>query len=108
MLKSEPDPATLFSTPSVAGAAPDLDKSRYPGKRIERPVPFSDLVAQEPPADISLEHLEAGLAATFSTTIDNPFFKLPSAQDVESGAVPAAFAMYGPYYIGTNFTPEQI
>jgi hypothetical protein len=108
MPKSELDTDTLFSAPSMAGAAPGLDKPQYPGKRIERPVPFSDLVTQETPADISREHLEAGLASTFSTTIDNPFFKLPSAQDEQSGAVPAAFAMYGPYYVGTNFTPEQI
>jgi hypothetical protein len=108
MLKPEPNTATLFSAPSGAGAAPGPDQLQYPGKRIERAVPFSDLVTQGPPTDISREHLEAGLASTFSTTIDNPFFKLPSAQDEQSGAVPAAFAMYGPYYIGTNLTPEQI
>ncbi len=104
----EPDTNTLFSTPSGVMTAPGLDTPQYPGKRIERAVPFSDLFTQEPPADISREHLEAGLASTFSTTIDNPFFKLPSAQDEQSGAVPAAFAMYGPYYIGTPLTPGQI
>jgi hypothetical protein len=108
MLTPQPDTATLFSAPSAAGAAPGLDQPQYPGKRIERATPFSDLVAQAPPADISLEHWEAGLASTFSTTIDNPFFKLPSARDEENGAVSAAFTMYGPYYIGTNLTPEQI
>jgi hypothetical protein len=108
MPKPEPETNTLFNAPSVAGAAPGSDQPHYPGKRIERPVPFSELVTQESPADISVEFLEAGLASTFSTTIDNPFFKLPSAQDEQSGAVPAAFAMYGPYYIGTDLTPEQI
>lgn len=104
----EPDTATLGSAPSGTGAASGLDTSHYPGKQIERAVPFNDLVTQEPLAAISREHWAAGLASMFSTTIDNPFFTLPSAQDEQSGAVPAAFAMYAPYYIGTNRTPEQI
>lgn len=82
--------------------------SRDHAVQIERQVPFSDMIVEAVPDSLPVEHLAAGLAATFSTTIDNPFFKLPSAQDERSGAIPAAFAMYGPYYIGTDLTPEQI
>ena len=96
---------TRESEPGPAGARP-APESR-PGMQIERQVPFSDLIVEVDP-DLSDEHLKAGLAATFSTTVDNPFFKLPSAQDERAGAVPAAFAMYGPYYVGTGMTPEQI
>ena len=76
--------------------------------QIERQVPFSDMIVEAVPGSLPVEHLQAGLAAAFSTTVDNPFFKLPTAQEERNGAVSAAFAMYGPYYVGTGLTPEQI
>jgi hypothetical protein len=82
--------------------------ARGSGMQIERLVPFSDMIVEIEPCGLSAEHLKAGLAASFSTTIDNPFFKLPSVQDERNGAVPAAFAMYAPYYVGAGLTPEQI
>lgn len=92
---------TRVSEPGPARAQPA-------GIQIERQVPFSDLIVEAVPSSLSVEHLRAGLAATFSATMDNPFFKLPTTQDERDGAVPAAFAMYGPYYVGTDLTPEQI
>lgn len=80
----------------------------YLVKVFERTVPFSDFVSRFPKSQIPASHLSAGLAASFTTTIDNPFFKLPTALDERNGALPAAFAMYAPYYIGTGFTPDQI
>ncbi len=80
----------------------------YPEKEFERPVPFSDLVVEIPPSEIETGSLASGLAAAFTTSIDNPVFKLPTRQDERNGALPAAFAMYAPYYLGTGMTPEQI
>jgi hypothetical protein len=80
----------------------------YPGKDIARPVPFIELIGMNPPKELNPEHLAAGLAAAFTSNIDNPFFKLPSRQDEQNGAVPADFAVFAPYYVGTGFTPEQI
>jgi hypothetical protein len=94
---SEPDPLGVHAR-----------AVRNPGMQIERQVPFSDLIVETIPGSLPVAHLQAGLAATFSTAIDNPFFKLPTAQDERNGAIPAAFAMYGPYYVGTDLTPEQI
>jgi hypothetical protein len=87
------------------GAAKD---NQYPGKEVEKPIPFSDFVVEAPPSVIRVDHLTAGLAASFTTNIDNPVFKLPTKQDERSGALPAGFAMYAPYYLGTNMTPEEI
>jgi hypothetical protein len=80
----------------------------YPVKVFERIVPFSDFVSLYPRVRIPSDHLSAGLAASFTTAIDNPVFRLPTPGDERSGAIPAAFAMYAPYYIGTGFTPDQI
>jgi hypothetical protein len=80
----------------------------YPHREFEQPVPFSEFVNLAPPVEIAREQLEAGLAAEFTTRIDNPVFRLPTPSDERGGAVPATFAMYAPYYLGTGFTPEQI
>lgn len=92
----------------VQEAEPASATAHYPAKEFEGVVPFSDFVVSTPPAMIPGDHLTAGLAADFSTHIDNPVFKLPTADDERSGALPAAFAMYAPYYVGTGYTPEQI
>src|SRR5215212_5712585 len=81
---------------------------QYPSKDFELVVPFSDFVSRVPPSNIGADYLTSDLAAAFTTQIDNPVFKLPTRQDERNGAVPAAFAMYAPYYVGTGFTPEQI
>jgi hypothetical protein len=80
----------------------------YPGREFERAVPFSDFVIWVPPSNIDPDYLTSDLAAAFTTNIDNPVFKLPTRQDERNGALPAAFAMYAPYYVGTGLTPEQI
>jgi len=77
-------------------------------KEFELDVPFSEYIERFPPVSIEPDYLSAGLASSFTTKIDNPIFKLPTANDERNGAVPAAFAMYAPYYIGTDLTPEQI
>jgi hypothetical protein len=103
-LPTQPSPSTplVDLEPLIPGI------QQYHGKTIEQIVPFSDFVLQSPPDELQHEHLTAGLAADFTTHIDNPFFKLPTGQDERYGAVPAAFTMYAPYYIGTGFTPELI
>src|SRR4029453_2441686 len=70
--------------------------------------PFSEFISLAPPPQLGRDYLTSSLAATFSTSIDNPVFKLPTRQDERDGAVPAAFAMYAPYYVGTGFSPQQI
>jgi hypothetical protein len=87
---------------------PRQEIATYPERAFERPVAFSDVVAEMPPSEIEPDVLTSGLAATFSARIDNPFFRLPARQDERTGAIPAAFAVYAPYYIGTGYTPEQI
>ncbi len=100
---------SLIGIPVLTKDRQPLSQERlYPGKDMERTVPFIELVGQDPPSELHPEHIAAGLAAIFTTSIDNPFFRLPSNQDERNGAVPAAFAMYSPYYVGTGFTPEQI
>jgi hypothetical protein len=100
---------SLIGIPVVTNERQPLyTELRYPGKDMERTVPFIELVSQDPPSELHPEHVAAGLAAVFTTSIDNPFFRLPSKQDERNGAVPAAFAMYAPYYVGTGFTAEQI
>jgi hypothetical protein len=103
----------LLTQPSPDTPTGDMETlipgvQQYPGTIIEHIVPFSEFVLQSPPEELQLDHLTAGLAADFTTHIDNPFFKLPTPRDEQNGAVPAAFAMYAPYYIGTGLTPEQI
>lgn len=85
-----------------------MSNEPYPSRVFERTVPFSDVVSQFPAVEIPSDHLTAGLAAAFTTTVDNPIFKLPTPTDESNGAIPASFAMYAPYYVGTGFTPEQI
>ncbi|MEO8285245.1 MAG: hypothetical protein ABI670_02275 [Chloroflexota bacterium] len=82
--------------------------SAYPSIEFQRVIPFSDYVSLNPPSSIGPSYLTADLAAAFTTTIDNPVFKLPTIQQERDGAIPAAFAMYAPYYVGTGLTPEQI
>src|SRR5689334_251163 len=77
-------------------------------RQFERIMPFSDFVKSRQPEEIDPDYATAGLAAAFTTNIDNPSFKLPTEEDERSGALPAAFAMYAPYYVGTGLTPEQI
>jgi hypothetical protein len=100
--------STTAARPSGPDPGVEPAARRRSAVQIERQVPFSDMIVDAVPSSLPVEHLEAGLAAAYSTTVDNPFFKLPTAQDERGGAVPAAFAMYGPYYVGTDFTPEQI
>jgi hypothetical protein len=102
-----------LSPETATATVPGLELSgprvlQLPGKEISRPVPFSDLIISSPPALVRVDHLTSGLACAFTTTIDNPFFRLPSAQDERNGALPAAFAVYGPYYVGMGMTPEEI
>ncbi len=80
----------------------------YPTEEFERVVPFSDVISLALPSEVEPGYLTAGLAAAFTTSIDNPVFKLPTPQDERAGAVPAGFAMYAPYYVGTGLTPEEI
>jgi hypothetical protein len=61
-----------------------------------------------PPPQIERDYLASGLAASFTSSVDNPYFKIPTARDERNGAVPAAFTMFAPYYIGTSLSPEQI
>ena len=97
------------ANPQEQGSAQE-GSEQFPEKEFERAVPFTDFVSEQRYAtsEIEVEYLTAGLAATFTTTIDNPVFKLPTAADERAGALPAAFAMYAPYYIGTGMTPDQI
>jgi hypothetical protein len=87
---------------------PQPETERYPEKEFELMVPFSDFVSRVPPSNIGPDYLTSDLAASLTTNIDNPVFKLPNRQDERNGALPAAFAMYAPYYVGTGLTPEQI
>lgn len=92
----------------VSQQSPQQNSDQFSCKEFERVIPFSDFVSQFAPTEIRPDYLTAGLAAAFTTSIDNPSFKLPTGQDERDGALPAAFAMYAPYYVGTGFTPEQI
>src|SRR4051812_3610303 len=98
--------SSALSSPGQA-SRPEVE-GQYPPIAFEHIVPFSDYVREAPPAIVGPEYLTPGLAAAFTSSIDNPVFKLPTIEDAKSGALPAAFAMYTPYYIGTGFTPEQI
>jgi hypothetical protein len=75
---------------------------------FRRVLPFGRFARQVPPSGIGSDYLTAGLAAAFTARIDNPIFKLPTEEDERSGAIPAAFATYAPYYVGTGLSPEQI
>jgi hypothetical protein len=101
------DEAADSGSPRVE-EGPQEKNSGERSEEYERIVPFSDFVSQAAPSVVETDYLTAGLAAAFTTHIDNPVFKLPSAQDERDGALPAAFAMYAPYYIGTGLTAEQI
>jgi len=80
----------------------------YPSKEFDGVLPFSGIISRFPPARIEPVYLTAGLASSFTTSIDNPIFRLPTRQDESNGALPASFAMYAPYYVGTGLSPEQI
>ena len=75
---------------------------------FRRVLPFGRFARQVPPSGIGSDYLTAGLAAAFTSRIDNPVFKLPTEEDERAGAIPATFAMYAPYYVGTGLSPEQI
>lgn len=81
---------------------------QYAHREFQRAIPFGDFIRRYPPSEIESGYVTSGLAAALTTNIDNPVFKLPTTQDERNGAIPAAFAMYAPYYIGTGLTPEQI
>src|SRR4051794_32469998 len=98
----------LSDVASHGQISPQQAAEQYPSREFEIVVPFSDFVSRVPPSNIGTDYLTSDLAADFTTQIDNPVFKLPTKQDERNGAVPAAFAMYAPYYVGTGFTPEQI
>src|SRR6476620_2228376 len=98
----------LTSPTSQAQESLQRETELYPGREFERAVPFSDFVIWVPPSNIDPDYLTSDLAAAFTTNIDNPVFKLPTRQDERNGALPSAFAMYAPYYVGTGLTPEQI
>jgi hypothetical protein len=105
---SKTEPYIELEPGSAARQGASQGNERLPSKVFERVVPFSDFLGELPPSEIKLDHLTAGLAATFTTTIDNPVFRLPTIEEERDGALSAAFAMYAPYYVGTGFTPEQI
>lgn len=101
------------TTPLVITPSQDLvpvkeEIEPYPSREFEHPIPFSEFVSRFLPSTIRADYLTSGLAAEFTYKVDNPVFKLPTKLDERNGAVPAAFAMYAPYYIGSGLTPEQI
>lgn len=83
-------------------------ENEHPDIEFRRVLPFGHIASQVPPSGIASDYLTAGLAAAFTSRVDNPVFKLPTEEDERSGAIPAAFAMYAPYYVGTGLSPEQI
>ena len=83
-------------------------ENEHPDIEFRRVLPFGRFARQVPPSGIGPDYLTAGLAAAFTSLIDNPVFKLPTEEDERAGAIPAAFAMYAPYYVGTGLSPEQI
>jgi hypothetical protein len=108
MIEHMEDGGKLFTINTTDILGVEMAEKAADSIEIEQRVPFITRADHLIGSATPLSYVEGRLAAEFSSKVDNPYFKPPTAEDLRNGAVPSMFLMFGPYFLATDKSPLAV